>query len=398
MPHKGSPDQERPSPGRPFDTILVANRGEIAVRVIRSAHRLGFRAVAVYSEADAGTPHVRAADMAVCIGSAAAAKSYLNATKLIDAASRTGAGAIHPGYGFLSESGEFAAQCKAANLVFIGPSPEAIHAMANKAMAKDLMTAAGVPCIPGYDGNVQDDAVLVREAGRVGFPLMIKAIAGGGGKGMRLVKSAAGLDQALRSARREALKAFGNGSLMLEKAITKARHVEVQVFGDSWGNVIHLGDRDCSIQRRHQKLIEEAPAPGLSHELRERMGQAAVRAANAVKYEGAGTVEFLVTPGEEFFFLEMNTRLQVEHPVTEMVTGLDLVAWQIKVASGESASVDPATSASHRACHRSPGMRGRSGKRFSAAVRPAVDLGTTRRRWHQGRPWTAGRLHGFNPL
>jgi geranyl-CoA carboxylase alpha subunit len=319
----------------PFDTILVANRGEIAVRVIRSAHRLGFRAVAVYSEADAGMPHVRAADMAVCIGSAASAESYLNATKLIDAASRTGAGAIHPGYGFLSESGEFAAQCKAANLVFIGPSPEAIHAMANKAVAKQLMMAAGVPCIPGYDGNEQDDAVLVREAGRIGFPLMIKAIAGGGGKGMRLVESAAGLDQALRSARREALKAFGNGSLMLEKAITKARHVEVQVFGDSWGNAIHLGDRDCSIQRRHQKLIEEAPAPGLSHELRERMGQAAVRAANAVKYEGAGTVEFLVAPGEEFFFLEMNTRLQVEHPVTEMVTGLDLVAWQIKIASGE---------------------------------------------------------------
>ena len=335
MPREGSPDHESAPRARPFDTILVANRGEIAVRIIRSAHRLGFRAVAVYSEADAGMPHARAADMAVCIGSAAAAESYLNAAKLIDAARRTGAQAIHPGYGFLSESGEFAAQCKAASLVFIGPSPEAMHSMANKATAKQLMAAAGVPCIPGYDGDEQDDAVLMREAERVGFPLMIKAIAGGGGKGMRLVASVFELDQALRSARREALKAFGNGSLMLEKAVTPARHVEVQVFGDSWGNAVHLGDRDCSIQRRHQKLIEEAPAPGLSRELRERMGQAAVRAANAVNYEGAGTVEFLVTPGEAFFFLEMNTRLQVEHPVTEMVTGLDLVAWQIKIASGE---------------------------------------------------------------
>jgi geranyl-CoA carboxylase alpha subunit len=335
MKREESPDYVRAPRARPFDTILVANRGEIAVRIIKSAHMLGFRAVAVYSEADAGMAHARAADIAVCIGLAAAAESYLNAAKLIDAARRTGAQAIHPGYGFLSESEEFAAECKAANLVFIGPSPEAIHAMANKATAKKLMAAAGVPCIPGYDGDEQDEAVLMREAERVGFPVMIKAIAGGGGKGMRLVESTSQLDQALRSARREALRAFGNGSLMLERAVTHARHVEVQVFGDSWGNVVHLGDRDCSIQRRHQKLIEEAPAPGLSQDLRECMGKAAVRAANAVNYEGAGTVEFLVTPGEEFFFLEMNTRLQVEHPVTEMVTGLDLVEWQIKIASGE---------------------------------------------------------------
>ncbi len=318
-----------------FDTILVANRGEIAVRIFRTARALGYRTVAVYSEADVGMPHVFAADKAICIGPATAAESYLNAPKLIDAAKRTGAQAIHPGYGFLSESEDFAAACRAAGLLFIGPCPEAIQAMANKATAKKIMAEAGVPCIPGYDGAEQDDTVLTGAASRIGFPVMIKAVAGGGGKGMRLVESVAQFDQALRSARREAQKAFGNGTLMLEKAVVQARHVEVQVFGDSFGNVIHLGDRDCSIQRRHQKLIEEAPAPGLSQDLRDRMGAAAVLAAQAVGYEGAGTVEFLVTPHEEFFFLEMNTRLQVEHPVTEQVTGLDLVEWQIKIASGD---------------------------------------------------------------
>jgi len=326
----------RASPRQPrFDTILVANRGEIALRIFRTARALGLRTVAVYSEADAGLPHVLAADNAVCIGPAAAADSYLSIAKLIDAAKRTGAQAVHPGYGFLSESELFASACKAAGLVFIGPSPEAIHAMGNKAMAKSLMARAGVPCIPGYDGAAQDDAVLAREARRIGFPVMIKAIAGGGGRGMRLVEAEDRLDQALRSARREAERAFGQGTLMLEKAVLRARHVEVQVFADAFGDVVHLGDRDCSIQRRHQKLIEEAPAPGLSQALRDRMASAAVEAARAVRYEGAGTVEFLVTPEQEFFFLEMNTRLQVEHPITEIVTGLDLVEWQIRVAAGE---------------------------------------------------------------
>lgn len=318
-----------------FDTILVANRGEIAVRIFRTARALGFRTVAVYSEADAGLPHALAADLAVCIGPAAAADSYLNIANLIQAAKRTGAHAIHPGYGFLSESEEFAAACKAAGLVYIGPSPEAIRVMGNKAMAKNIMTESGVPCIPGYDGAKQDDQVLIREAQRIGFPIMVKAMAGGGGKGMRLVDSAAQLKEALSGARSEAQKSFGNGALILEKAVVNCRHIEVQVFGDGWGNIIYLGDRDCSIQRRHQKVIEEAPAPNLPQDLRERMGRAAVQAAKAVDYEGAGTVEFLVVPGGDFFFLEMNTRLQVEHPVTEMVTGLDLVEWQIKVASGQ---------------------------------------------------------------
>lgn len=318
-----------------FDTILVANRGEIAVRIFRSAQALGYRTVAVYSDADAGLPHVLAADIAVQIGAPAAANSYLNIANLIDAARRTGAQAIHPGYGFLSESDEFAAECRTAKLVFIGPSAEAIRAMGNKATAKRIMAEAGVPCIPGYDGAEQNDKVLTREAQRIGFPIMVKAVAGGGGRGMRLVGSATELSDALRGARREAQRSFGNGALMLEKAVVNARHVEVQIFRDSWGNVVYLGDRDCSIQRRHQKLIEEAPAPGLPEELRERMGRVAVRAAEIVEYEGAGTVEFLVNPDGEFFFLEMNTRLQVEHPVTEIVTGVDLVEWQIMIASGQ---------------------------------------------------------------
>ncbi len=318
-----------------FDTVLVANRGEIALRVFRTARAMGLRTVAVHSEADAGMPHVLGADRAVCIGPAAAAASYLNVERILDAARRTGAQAIHPGYGFLSESDAFASACRDAGLVFIGPTPEAIRAMGNKATAKAIMLREQVPCIPGYDGAQQDDAVLAEQAQRIGYPVMVKAVAGGGGKGMRLVDSAAQLPDALRAARSEALKSFGNGALMLEKAIVRPRHVEVQVFGDAHGQVIHLGDRDCSIQRRHQKVIEEAPAPGLDGALRERMGEAAVRAARAVGYQGAGTVEFLVTPDGGFYFLEMNTRLQVEHPVTEMVTGIDLVEWQIRVARGE---------------------------------------------------------------
>jgi geranyl-CoA carboxylase alpha subunit len=326
MPHERGPC-------RAFDSVLVANRGEIALRVFRTAHAMGLRTVAVYSQADAGMPHAR--DAAVCIGPAAAAQSYLDIDRLIDAARRTGAQAVHPGYGFLSESASFASACADAGLVFIGPSPAAIADMGDKARAKHIMASCGVPCIPGYDGAEQDEATLAREAARIGWPVMVKAIAGGGGKGLRRVDAPNQLPEALRAARSEALKAFGNGALMLEKAVLDPRHIEVQVFADSLGQVIHLGDRDCSIQRRHQKVIEEAPAPGLGDELRARMGAAAVRAARAVRYEGAGTVEFMLDARGEFHFLEMNTRLQVEHPVTEMCTGLDLVEWQIRVARGE---------------------------------------------------------------
>jgi geranyl-CoA carboxylase alpha subunit len=320
---------------RPFYSVLVANRGEIALRVFRTARSMGLRTVAVYSEADAGMPHARGAHTAVCIGPAPAAQSYLDIGRLIDAARRTGAQAVHPGYGFLSESAAFATACAEAGLVFIGPSPQAIADMGDKARAKQIMAGCGVPCIPGYDGAEQDEATFTREAARIGWPLMVKAIGGGGGKGMRRVDAPVQLPEALRAARSEALKAFGNGALMLEKAVVNPRHVEVQVFGDAHGQVVYLGDRDCSVQRRHQKVFEEAPAPGLSDDLRARMGAAAVRAARAVAYEGAGTVEFMLDAQGEFHFLEMNTRLQVEHPVTEMCTGLDLVEWQIRVARGE---------------------------------------------------------------
>jgi geranyl-CoA carboxylase alpha subunit len=318
-----------------FGSILVANRGEIAVRIIRTAQQLGYRAVAVYSEADRGMPHALMADQAVCIGPAPAVQSYLDIERMIDAALATGAAAIHPGYGFLSENEAFAQACAAAGITFIGPPPEAIRLMGDKAIAKRLMLDAGVPCIPGYDGKDQDPNLLAREAERIGYPLMVKAVAGGGGKGIRLVERAAELADAIRMARSEAEKSFANGLLMLEKAILSPRHVEVQVFADQHGTVVHVGDRDCSIQRRHQKVIEEAPAPGIADAVREAMGRAAVRAAEAVGYLGAGTVEFLLDPAGGFYFLEMNTRLQVEHPVTEMVTGLDLVEWQIRVAQGE---------------------------------------------------------------
>lgn len=318
-----------------FDTILVANRGEIAMRIMRSARELGYRTVSIYSDADADLPHARGGDRSVCIGEAPAARSYLNIDRIVETAKRSGANAIHPGYGFLSENADFADACARAGLVFIGPPGQAIRAMANKAEAKRLMIQHEVPCVPGYDGADQSDEALAQEAGRIGYPIMLKAVAGGGGKGMRLVKGAADFADALARARSEATRSFGNGEIMIEKAIVAPRHVEVQVFADAYGNVVHLGDRDCSIQRRHQKVIEEAPAPNLSDDLRKKMAQAAVNAARAVDYRGAGTVEFLVTSAGDFYFLEMNTRLQVEHPVTEMVTGLDLVAWQIQVAAGQ---------------------------------------------------------------
>ncbi|MGB3866406.1 MAG: acetyl-CoA carboxylase biotin carboxylase subunit, partial [Xanthobacteraceae bacterium] len=319
----------------PFRKILVANRGEIALRVMRTARRLGFATVAVYSDADADAPHVRAADQAVRIGEPLPAQSYLRIDAIVAAAKATGADAIHPGYGFLAENEDFAAACREAGLVFIGPSPQAIESMGNKAGAKAIMQDAGVPCVPGYQGEDQSDATMADEAARIGFPVMIKAVAGGGGRGMRLVDSAAAFPDHLRSARSEAQGAFGDPTVILERAIVDPRHIEIQVFGDRYGNAIHLGERDCSVQRRHQKLIEEAPSPAVSPELRARMGEIAVKAVKAIGYEGAGTLEFLLDGAGHFYFMEMNTRLQVEHPVTEAITGLDLVELQLRIASGE---------------------------------------------------------------
>jgi geranyl-CoA carboxylase alpha subunit len=325
---------------RKFNSILIANRGEIAVRVIRTAQSLGYRTIAVYSEADAGALHVRMADEAVLIGAAPVQQSYLDVTKILAAAKETGAEAIHPGYGFLSENADFARACEEAGIVFIGPSADAIDLMGNKAAAKRRMIAANVPCVPGYEDKDQSDETLITAAQEIGFPIMVKAAAGGGGRGMRLVHEEKSLPDALASARSEALNAFGSDELILEKAIIEPRHVEVQIFADTQGNTIHLGERDCSVQRRHQKVVEEAPCPVMTPELREKMGEAAVEAARSINYRGAGTVEFLLDAENNFYFLEMNTRLQVEHPVTELVTELDLVALQIQVAQGEPIGIE----------------------------------------------------------
>ena len=318
----------------PIKRILVANRGEIACRIFRTAKAQGYETVAVYSEADAGARHTGMADRAAFIGPAPAAESYLSADKIIAAAKENGADAIHPGYGFLSENADFARACNDAGLVFVGPDADAIELMGNKATAKRCMLEAGVPCVPGYQAEEQSDAVLVSAANDIGYPIMVKAAAGGGGRGMRLVADRDALTGALGAARSEALNAFGSDELILEKAITNPRHVEIQVFGDNAGTIIHMGERDCSVQRRHQKVVEEAPCPVMTDMLRAEMGEAAVNAAKAVAYVGAGTVEFLLDGNGDFYFLEMNTRLQVEHPVTEMVTGLDLVALQLSVAEG----------------------------------------------------------------
>ncbi|MBL8378875.1 MAG: biotin/lipoyl-binding protein [Burkholderiales bacterium] len=322
-----------------FKSILIANRGEIALRVMRTARRMGYQVVAVYSDADANAPHVRLADKALRIGGPRPADSYLDVDAILSAARDSGAEAVHPGYGFLAENAGFAERVIDAGLVWIGPPPSAMHAMGDKAEAKRLMRAAGVPCVPGYDGDDQSEATLLREAQGIGYPLMIKATAGGGGRGMRLVESAAALPAALASAKSEAEAAFGAATVLLEKAVVEPRHVEIQVFADDHGHVVHLGERDCSVQRRHQKLIEEAPSPAFAgsdgHHLRRRMGEMAVAAARAIKYRGAGTIECLLDARHNFYFMEMNTRLQVEHPVTEALTGLDLVEWQIRVARGE---------------------------------------------------------------
>jgi geranyl-CoA carboxylase alpha subunit len=316
-----------------FSKLLVANRGEIAARVIRTARALGYPTVAVYSTPDKDGLAVTLADEAVHIGPATASESYLNVEAILAAARRTGADAIHPGYGFLSENAEFARACAAANIVFVGPPPEAIEAMGDKAAAKTRMIAADVPTVPGYQGEQSVEA-LAAAAEQIGYPVLLKAVAGGGGRGMRKVESPESLEAAIVSARNEAHKAFANGDLLLEKLVANARHVEIQVFADAHGNVIHLGERDCSAQRRHQKIIEESPCPVVDADLRARMGAAAVAAAKAIGYVGAGTVEFLLAADGSFYFLEMNTRLQVEHPVTELVTGLDLVEWQLEVAAG----------------------------------------------------------------
>ena len=322
-----------------FQKILIANRGEIACRVAATARRLGVKTVAVYSDADADARHVRACDEAVRIGGPAPRDSYLKWQSILDAARATGAKAVHPGYGFLSENEDFAMACADAGIVFIGPPPQAIAAMGSKAAAKALMERAGVPLVPGYHGEDNDPALLAAEAARIGFPVLIKASAGGGGKGMRRVDRAEDFAAALASCQREARAAFGDDHVLVERYVTRPRHIEIQVFGDSHGQVIHLGERDCSVQRRHQKVLEESPAPGLSAARRAEMGAAAVAAARAVAYVGAGTVEFVAEELDDgdirAYFMEMNTRLQVEHPVTEGVTGLDLVEWQLRIASGE---------------------------------------------------------------
>ncbi|MCY4211767.1 MAG: acetyl/propionyl/methylcrotonyl-CoA carboxylase subunit alpha [Gammaproteobacteria bacterium] len=318
-----------------FNKLLIANRGEIACRIIHTAKRLGISTVAVYSEADANARHKQLADEAVAIGPAPARDSYLAGEKLIRAATGAGAEALHPGYGFLSENAGFAAACKDAGITFIGPSPRAIEAMGCKSAAKTIMQQAGIPLVPGYHGDNQDQTFLLGEAEKIGFPVMLKAAAGGGGRGMRVVRRAPEFSAALHSARREARGAFNDEKMLLEKYLEQPRHIEIQIFCDEHGNALHLFERDCSIQRRHQKVLEEAPVPGMTEATRSAMGAAAISAARAIDYTGAGTVEFIVDTDGRFYFMEMNTRLQVEHPVTELITGLDLVAWQLQVAAGE---------------------------------------------------------------
>ncbi|HEV2685111.1 MAG TPA: biotin carboxylase N-terminal domain-containing protein, partial [Actinomycetota bacterium] len=318
-----------------FHRILIANRGEIACRIARTARRLGVSTVAVYSDADARSLHVESCDEAYRIGPASPRESYLDGDAIIAVAMRAHVEAIHPGYGFLSENEAFAQACGDAGVVFIGPPPAAIAAMGSKSAAKSIMSAAGVPVVPGYHDDEQDGALLAREAARIGFPVLIKATAGGGGKGMKVAAGADDFSAALASARREAKASFGDERVLIERYLTAPRHIEIQIFADTRGNVVHLFERDCSVQRRHQKVLEEAPAPGMEAARRRAMADAAIAAAKAIGYVGAGTVEFIAEQDGTFYFMEMNTRLQVEHPVTEMITGLDLVEWQLRVAAGE---------------------------------------------------------------
>ena len=326
-----------------FKKVLIANRGEIALRVVRACHEMGLQTVAVYSEADRDSLHVRFADEAVCIGPPPAAQSYLNIPRIISAAQVTGAEAVHPGYGFLAENAEFSEICGRSGLTFIGPTPDQIRAMGDKATARRTMMDVGVPTVPGTPDEVEDLVEARRLAGEIGYPIMIKASAGGGGKGMRIARGPDEFERLLVQAQNEAKAAFGHGGVYLEKMVERPRHVEFQVFGDAHGRVVHLAERDCSLQRRHQKLIEEAPSPALTPELRDTMGAAAVRAAKAIDYVGAGTVEFLLAPDGAFYFIEMNTRIQVEHPVTEVTTGIDLLKEQIRVASGAPLSIREGT-------------------------------------------------------
>ena len=323
----------------PIGKLLIANRGEIALRILRTCREMGIATVAVHSTVDRNALHVQLADEAVCVGEAPSSRSYLNIPNILAAATSRGADAIHPGYGFLAENANFAEICQAHSITFVGPSPESIRAMGDKSTAKHTMQRVGVPTIPGSEGLLDTPQTAARLAEAMGYPVMIKATAGGGGRGMRLVPSAEQLESLFRAAQGEAEAAFGNSGLYMEKFIDRPRHVEVQILADRHGNVVHLGERDCSVQRRHQKLLEEAPSPGLSTDLRQRMGNAAVSAARSIGYEGAGTVEFLLDRSGHFYFMEMNTRIQVEHPVTEMVTGIDLIAEQLRIAGGEPISV-----------------------------------------------------------
>lgn len=321
-----------------FNKILIANRGEIAVRIIRACREMGIETVAVYSEADKDALHTQMADEAICIGPAAAKDSYLNIQNIISATVLSGAQAIHPGFGFLSENSKFARMCKECNITFIGPDPECIENMGNKSNARDIMTKSGVPIVPGSNGAVEGEDELLRLAEEIGYPVMIKASAGGGGRGIRIVYEQSELIKAYENARAEAKAAFGDETIYMEKFIEKPRHVEIQILGDSFGNIVYLGERDCSMQRRNQKVLEEAPSPIMTEELRKSMGETAVRAAKAVNYNNAGTIEFLLDKNGNYYFMEMNTRIQVEHPITEMVTGIDLIKEQIKIAAGEKLS------------------------------------------------------------
>ena len=366
-----------------FTKLLIANRGEIACRIIRTAKRMGVKTVAVYSDVDAHALHVEMADEAMHIGPPAPSESYLDGTKIIAAARATGAQAIHPGYGFLSENPDFVEAVERAGLTFVGPSASAIRAMGLKDAAKRLMEQAGVPVVPGYHGEAQEVVVLAAKANEIGYPVLIKARAGGGGKGMRKVDDAKEFKDALAAAKREAKSAFGDDKVLVEKFIASPRHIEVQVFGDNHGNVVHLFERDCSLQRRHQKVIEEAPAPGMTEEVRAAMTGAAVKAAQAIDYSGAGTIEFIADGSgplrpDGFWFMEMNTRLQVEHPVTEAITGQDLVEWQLRVAAGENAAAVAGRSFHQGPCLRGAALCGGSGQRLSAGDREAASSGLQR--------------------